>query len=189
MASGKFQGEMQANGPRPRSSEQVGLARGAPERDGPGEQPPRLRRVVAQEVDRLAHVAQRVLHRLAGLAHHDGHEAHAVALVEVGGAVEDPCALRAAEPVPGVPGRVRAGDRRLDRRRIRRAHRADAMLPVVRAQHQLDAVRARSMSGRRRWGRPRRSAPARPRSPAAAAARARTARSAPNRQLLTRSGA
>ena len=134
----------------PLSSSVLRLAGRARSDDGPGEQPARLRRVVAQEVDGLAHVALRVLQRLAGLAHHDGHEARAVALVEIGGAVENLRALWAAEPVPGVPGRVRAGDGRSRSPPTSAVqHRADALVPVVRAQHQLDAVRRWSTSGRR----------------------------------------
>ena len=121
----------------PRSSRVLVSPVGPLSATGPANSRRASRRVVAQEVDGLAHVAERVLQRLAGLAHHHRHQAHAVALVEVGGLVEDRRARRAAQPVPGVRRPLRARDRLLDRRGIGRAHRADALAPVVRAQHEL----------------------------------------------------
>ena len=102
IASGKFHGEMQANGPRPLSVSVLRLARRARQLRRARRTGGAPRRVVAQEVDRLAHVAQRVLQRLAGLAHDHGHEPRAVALEEIGRGFEDLRACRAAQRVPGV---------------------------------------------------------------------------------------
>ena len=89
IASGKFHGEMQANDAAAVERQRVALARGAGQLHGRAEQAARLARVVAQVVDRLAHVALRALERLAGLAHDHGHEAGAVALEELGRGFED----------------------------------------------------------------------------------------------------
>ena len=80
--------------------QRVALAGRPGQRHGAGEQAPRLRRVVAQEIDRFAHVALRVVQRLAGLAHDDGHQARLVALEQIGGGGEDLRPLGAAQLVP-----------------------------------------------------------------------------------------
>ncbi len=70
IASGKFHGEMQTNGPRPRSATCC-ARRSGPAADGRREQAARLAGVVAQEVDGLANVTEGVVERLAGFAHDD----------------------------------------------------------------------------------------------------------------------
>ncbi len=69
MASGKFHGAMAANGPRARSSMVLVSPVGPFERLRLAEQAAGFDRIVAQEIDGLAHVAQRVGQRLAGFAH------------------------------------------------------------------------------------------------------------------------
>ena len=80
IASGKFHGEMHANTPRPLRVSVLRSPVGPGSATGSGEQAARLRRVVAQEVDRLAYVSLRVLQRLAGFAHDHRHEACFVTL-------------------------------------------------------------------------------------------------------------
>ena len=53
----------------------------------------RLGRVVAQEVDGLAHLGDAVGQRLAGLAGGEREELDGIGLIEIGGAVEDRGAL------------------------------------------------------------------------------------------------
>jgi hypothetical protein len=93
IASGKFHGLTHTNGPRPARVEVVGLARRAAQRLGLGEMAAREQRVVAAEVGRLAHLAQRVAERLAGLAREQRDQLDAVRLEEVRGALELPRTL------------------------------------------------------------------------------------------------
>ncbi len=123
--------------------QRVALAGRSRQRQRADEQAPRLRRVISQEVDRLAYVALRVVQRLAGLAHDDGHQARLVALVQVGRGGEDLRPLGAAQLVPVVRGLRRPRDRRVGLRRRRDAHRADALAPVVRAGYEAGGIAAR----------------------------------------------
>ena len=82
IASGKFQGEMQANRPRG--------ARLAPFLDTGG--------VVAQEVDRLAQFANRVERRLAGLARQKREDRAVIGLVEIRCLAQDGSTLRRRGP-------------------------------------------------------------------------------------------
>ena len=147
IASGKFHGDDAGEDAAPVQRQRVALARRPGQRHRAGEQAPRLRRVIAQEIDRLAHVALRVLQRLAGLAHDHRHEARLVALEQIGGAVQY---LARAWRRPACSSRARALDRALDRRvglrRRRDAHRADALAPIVRAGDEARGIAA----GRRR---------------------------------------
>jgi hypothetical protein len=113
----------------------VGLARRPSERDRTGEQPARLRSVVAQEIDSLAHIGKRVLQGLAGFAHHHRHQVHAVALVDVGGRLQDRRPRRTSEPVPGVRDLGCSRNGVLDLSGIGGVHGADALAAIVRAQN------------------------------------------------------
>ena len=154
---------MQANGPRPLQLERVGLAgRALRARRARANSRRASRRVVAQEVDGLAHVAQRVVQRLAGLAHHHRHQPHAVALVEVGGPVQD----RARGP--GRPAGPRPAPRRARSAMAASIAAASAMRTVpMRSRRSCGhntsspASRAGRRLCRRRWAPPRRSASAR----------------------------
>ncbi len=88
----------------------------------------------------------RVVQRLAGLAHDDGHQPRLVALEEVGGGGEDLRPLGAAQLVPVVLGLHCPRDGRVGLRRRRYAHRADTLAPVVRAGDEAGGIAA----GRRR---------------------------------------
>ncbi len=81
--------------------------------------------IIAQEVDRLAHLAQRVGERLARLAHGKRHQLGAVRLVEIGGTLQDAGARIGAELVPFALRLVGAGERvaRLRHRSPRRWRR------------------------------------------------------------------
>ena len=109
MASGKFQGEMQANTPRPCKAELVALAGRALELARRGEAPPRLRRRVTEVIDRLAKIALRIAERLARFPHHQPHQRRAVCLEQIGGAVEDGGAGLSAQGVPIMRGGLGRG--------------------------------------------------------------------------------
>ena len=105
IASGKFHGAMQANGAAAAAASACCVSPVGPgSATGPMNRRRASRRVVAQEIDRLAHVGLRGGQRLAGLAHDHGHQARPVALEQVGGAVED---LRARLAPPSCPRRAR----------------------------------------------------------------------------------
>ena len=90
IASGKFHGEMQTMAPRA---------------SVPASRLGGLGRIVAQEVDRLAHFGDAVGQRLAGLAGGQREELDGVGLVEVGGAVAASPRARqpAVLPRPAAP--------------------------------------------------------------------------------------
>ena len=102
---------------------------------------PRLRRVVAAEIDRLAHFARCVRHRLAGFANGERDETRAIALEEISGALDERCA---------IPGRNRAPCRAQVNGTIdRRAnvvdggidHRSDDVVVIGRVEHLLGSGR------------------------------------------------
>ena len=101
IASGKFQGLMQAKTPRPCSDSSFRSPVGPASVQGARELLARAHGVVAQEIDRLAQVGLRIVERLAGLADEQRHEPGAFAFIEIGGPLENPGARLAAPPVPG----------------------------------------------------------------------------------------
>ena len=123
---------MQANTPRPCKTELVALAGRALELERRCEAPPRLRRSVAEVIDRLAKVALRIAERLARLPHHQAHQRRAISLEQIGGAVEDGGAGLAAQGVPVLRGGLGCGERPVDGRRIGGAAGADDDPAVMR---------------------------------------------------------
>ena len=108
MASGKFQGAMQTQAPRPSSRMHVALA-GRPGQLDRLQVPARLGGVIAAEIDRLAHLGERVGDRLLRLLDRDPHQHVAVALEQVGEPLEGGGALLDAARRPFVEARQRAG--------------------------------------------------------------------------------
>ena len=119
----------------PPQRQQIALPRHPRQRHRRREEPPGFVGVVAQKVDGLAHVAQGVLERLAGLAHDNGYQLRAVALIKLGGAFQDLSPRRPARQVPSRRGALGAGDGGLDRGLVGGLDRADALAPIVGAQH------------------------------------------------------
>jgi hypothetical protein len=95
IASGKFHGEMQAKTPRPCSDSSFSSPVGPGKPPG-FEQRARALGIIAQEIDRFAHFAQRIGQRLARLAHGQRHQMRAVLLEQIGGAFEDVARARSA---------------------------------------------------------------------------------------------
>ena len=117
---GKFHGEMQTKTPRPRRTRRVALA-GRPRHRLAGEQAARLGRVVAAEIDRLAHLADAIVQRLAALAREQRDQRVAVVLEQIGQPVERRRALldRLARPFAeaaraGLHDRIDRAERRVD---------------------------------------------------------------------------
>ncbi len=106
MASGKFQGEMQAKTPRPCNSSALVSPTGPLQDRGARELPLGQKGIVAAEVGRLAHFAHRVGQGLAGFAHRQRDQAVAMLLQRVGHGAQDAGAVGAAAR---VPGRLRLG--------------------------------------------------------------------------------
>ena len=150
MASGKFHGEMQAKAPRPLQRQLLVSPVGPGSSTGPANRRRASHGVVAQEVDGLAHLGQRVVQRLAGLAHDQGHQARAVALEQVGGALEHARARRRRPACPShAPARTARFDGGVGLRRRRDADGADALAPVVRTGDEAGGVAARAWRRRR----------------------------------------
>ena len=105
IASGKFQGLMHTNTPRPCSDSVLSSPGRAVQLGGRGEQLAGARRVVAAEVHRLAQLRHRIRQRLAGLAYQETQELAAPRLERSGGA------LQAGGPL-GRRGRIPGGLRR-----------------------------------------------------------------------------
>ena len=80
----------------------VALAGGAGQQHWTGKLGPAALRIVAQEVHRLAQVGHGIVQSLARLAHQQRHQADAVRLVEIGGALENRRARHAALQVPAM---------------------------------------------------------------------------------------
>ena len=110
IASGKFHGVMQAKTPRPCSASWLRSPVGPGSALGRGEIGARAQRVVAQIVDRLAHLGERRRDRLPAFADDERHQLGAMlALVEIGRAFEDRARARRPACVPGRLRRARRG--------------------------------------------------------------------------------
>ena len=167
---------MQTNTPRPIISRRIGLARRTRQRLQPLELRLRLDRVVAAEIDRLAHFGDAIVQRLAALAREDGDQPVRLALHRVGHGFENVRALRPAERIPvrldrpapthrphrhphRVAGATRADDTLVIRRRLHR-HRHAAVDRLARDDRadrdrprriQLGDLRLRSRSRTASW--------------------------------------
>ena len=118
IASGKFHGEMQANTPRPCRRSWLSSPVGPGSAVALDELPPRLGRIIAQEIDRLAHFEHGVDQRLARLAHAQGEQRLALGLEQVGRLVQQHRPRLAAERIPRLL-RTGGGANRDDRLRLR----------------------------------------------------------------------
>ena len=135
IASGKFHGLMQTNTPRPRWCSSLVSPVGPGMRSG-ASGARACARVVAAEVDRLAHLRQRIVERLAAFRLQQRDQRVAVLLVEIGGALErggasatgvHPCRKAVAPPHRGMRARVasaRADQRHRSAKRLRASLRA-----------------------------------------------------------------
>ncbi len=190
IASGKFHGRNAREHAAAVQAQLVLLAGRARKRQRPGELAPRLGRVEAQEIDRLAHFEHRVDQGLPGLANAEGEELLRMLFVEVGGALEQ---LRARFAAERVPADLRGMRRRGPSDRPRRPSLRTTCRPSIRwscgdddrpaprpfpsvgfaVQLRLSSAFSRSSSGSRTSG-SLRSTPALLRRPAPKSSRGRT---------------
>ena len=119
IASGKFHGLMQAKTPRPGELQLVALARRARKRQRLGEIGPRAGGVIAQEVDGLAQLRQRVGQRLAGFANGHAHQRWPILFHQIGRLVQAIGARFGTARVPLMLGAHGAGKRLVDGGAIR----------------------------------------------------------------------
>ena len=130
---------MQTNTPRPRSRSSL-LSPVGPGRRTPVPNSARAAiRVVAQEIDGLAHFRNAVGNRAAALAHAVRDQLGHALFEQIGRALEDLGALARGRRVPLRLRARRGGERGIDRRRVGVRHRADDLVEVRRIAH-LDAL-------------------------------------------------
>ena len=98
--------------------------------------------VVAQEIDRLAHLGDGVGQGLARFAHEQAEQAWPALLQQVGGALQAGGALRRWRTPPDWRGAGGAAHGQLDLRRRGRTHPADLIAQIRRIPHRLPAVGA-----------------------------------------------
>ena len=129
-------------GERSASAQRQGIlfARRALQPDGAREQPPCLGRVVAQEVDSLAHVGLRRFECLAGLAHEHRHQRARDRARKARRRVPECGALRCRPFAPSAAPRSWRGERVFEVLRRCQAYRADALAMIVRRQRRADAA-------------------------------------------------
>ena len=126
----------------PAQGQRIALAGRAGQRDGPRELAPRLVGVVAQEIDGLAHLRERGVERLAGLADDHAHQPRAIPLQPIGGLVEKDSPHLTAETIPTLGGLAGTDDRALDLLGRCFQHDAEPAPAIVRAQHQSRRIAA-----------------------------------------------
>ena len=108
--TGKFQGLMQANTPRPRTRSVLRSPVG-PASSGRRAQGSRLQRVVTQEVDGLADLGRAVRHGAASLQHAAAYQFRPMLFKQVCRAFKNRRALLGRALIPGRLGRTGAGPR------------------------------------------------------------------------------
>src|SRR5690606_10307975 len=114
----------------PSQPELVALARRPREAKTLVELRPCSARVVAQEVDRLAHLGDAVDDRSAGFTHAIGEQLGHVVLIQICGAFEDPCPLARRGGIPICVYAIGNGESAIDILDRRGANLSDRLVPI-----------------------------------------------------------